>query len=314
MLVENVLLGLAGAAVGIVIAMWGSNALRAVPLVTTQFPVRFQTGVNLESLAFAIALGIVCALIFGAAPALQLMRVSPQAVLRAGSWPALRGGLRGVLMATEAALAVVVLVAAALFFRGFQETQQIDPGFRPQGVLIAAYDLTGRGVDSAGTRAFADRVLQRLRALPDVEAAALATSIPLDIHGLPVRSFALEGRTRPDGTLDRSLSNTVTPGYFAVMGIPMLAGQDFSELGNTSQPPEAIVNQAFVQQFVEKGEPLGRRIVIGDTTHTIVGVVRTSVPSTRWCSVVCRCSSSPSRRLPAGQRPGAPLKWIRSRR
>ena len=119
-------------------------------------------------------------------------------------------------------------------------------------------------------------MLQRLRALPDVEAAALAVSIPLDIHGLP-------GIVCPRGTdasrrqLDRSLSNTVTPGYFAVMGIPMLAGQDFSELGNTSQPPQAIVNQAFVHQFIDSGEPLGRRIVIGDTTHTIVGVARTSV-------------------------------------
>ena len=277
LLVESAVLGIGAAGVGVVIAFWGTNALRAVPLMTTQFPVRFQTDLDWSTLAFAAVLGVVSALLFGLAPAIQLSRISPQFILRAGSGLTARGGLRHALMAVEVALAIVVLVTAGLFLRTFQQSQDTDPGFRVQGVLLAAYDLAGRGIDAAGSRQFADRVLSRLRALPDVESAALATSIPLDIHGLPSRAFMLEGRVRTDAAEDRSLSNTVTPGYLETMGIALVEGRDFVELSDTVAPPEAIVNQEFVRGFVVDGETLGRRVTVGPTTYVIVGVARTSL-------------------------------------
>jgi predicted permease len=277
LLLESLLLGLSAAIVGALLTAWGTTGLRAVPLLTTQFPVRFQTSLNGQSLGFAVLLGVLCALIFGAAPAIHLARVLPQSVLRAGNAMTPRGGLRSALMGVEAALALIVLIAAALFFRSFQQTRQTDPGFRPQGVLLGAYDLTGRAVDTATMRQFADRVLTELRALQDVDAAAIASSIPLDIHGLPQRTFALEGRVRTDGAPDRALSNTVTPGYFDTMAIPFVTGHDFAELSDTIQPPQAVVNQEFARRYVPDGEILGRRVTIGETAYTIVGVVRTSL-------------------------------------
>lgn len=277
LLVESTLLGLAAAAVGVVVAFWGTNALRAIPLMTTQFPVRFQTDLDGSTLVFAVALGMVSALLFGLAPAIQLARLSPHFVLRAGSGLTARGGLRRALMAVEVALAIVVLVTAGLFLRTFQESQATDPGFRVTGVLLAAYDLAGRDVGPDDARVFADRVLTKLRALPDVESAALSVSIPLDIHGLPSRAFVLEGRARTDGAEDRSVSNTVTPGYFETMGIPLLAGRDFAALTDTAAAAEVVVNQDFVRRFVGAGEPLGRRLTVGETTYVIVGVVRTSL-------------------------------------
>jgi predicted permease len=276
LLVENLVLGIAAAGVGALITFWGTNALRATPLFTIQFPVRFQTSLNEGTLAFAVLLGIACALAFGAAPALHLARVDPQAVLRSGSAVAPRSALRNALMAVEVALAVAVLLAAALFYQSFQQTDT-DPGFRRDGVLLAAYDFTGRNMDAAGARLFATRLLERLRAVPAVEAAAISSSVPLDIHGLPARSFVLEGRPRLDGTVDRSLSNTVTPGYFAAMGIPLLAGSDFAELSDTTQPAQAIVNDAFVRQYIGDGEAIGRRLRIGDQDYTIAGIVRHSL-------------------------------------
>ena len=277
LLVESAVLGSAAAAVGVVIAFWGTNALRAVPLMTTQFPVRFQTDLDGSTLIFAAGLGIVSALLFGLAPAIQLARISPQSILRAGSGLTARGGLRHALMAVEVALALIVLVTAGLFLRTFQQSQDTDPGFRVPGVLLAGYDLAGRNVSSDDARLFADRVLSQLRALPDVESAALSVSIPLDIHGLPSRAFGLEGRARPDGAEDRSLSNTVTPGYFETMSIPLVSGRDFVALSDTTAPAEVIVNQEFVRRFVGDGEALGRRVTVGDTTHVIVGVVQTSL-------------------------------------
>lgn len=277
LLVENLALGLVAAAIGALIAVWGTNALRAVPLLTTQFPVRLQTSVDLAGLGFAMALGVVCAVVFGAAPAAQLGRVDPVAILRSGSAMAPRRGVRSVLMASEVALALVVLVAAALFFQSFRQTQERDPGFRRDGLLLAAYDLTGRAVDGAAARQIAIRVLEQIEALPDVESAAIATSVPLDIHGLPVRSFMLEGRSRPDQSPDRALTNTVTPGYFATMGIPVVSGSDFVSLRDTTQPPQAVVNQTFAVRYLDGAEPLGRQITIGDTRATIVGVARDSL-------------------------------------
>ena len=160
-------------------------------------------------------------------------------------------------MAIQVALALVVLVVAALFVRNFDDTKRTDPGFRREGVLLAAYDLRGRnrGVDAEKSAEFARRLLDEVRRLPGVEMAALASMVPLDIHGLPMRSFALEGPRAPDGKLDQTLTNTVTPGYFATMKIPFRAGADFAALEDTVTAPQAIVNEAFVRQYLGDAWP-----------------------------------------------------------
>jgi predicted permease len=279
LLTENMLLALMGSILGVLIAVWGTEALRAVPLIGA-FPIKFQTDLDAVSLGFAASLGILCGVIFGAAPAAQLARVDPQAALRSGSRNASRSGLRNTLMGVEVGLALVVLVAAALFFRSFNEAHDTDPGFKREGVLLAAYDLTGREIDAARTRDFTRRLLERLHALPGVESAAIAVSVPLDIHGLPMRSFTLEGRTRSagdDAAPDLALSNTVTPDYFRTMGIPLHAGADFASLDNASAPAQAIVNEEFVRRFVGNAEPIGRRLETRGSAYVIAGVVRNSV-------------------------------------
>ncbi len=276
LLTENLMLALLGAAVGAAIAVWATDALRAVPMITA-FPVKFVTRVDALGLAFAAALGVVCGLLFGIGPALQLSRVDPQTALRAGARTAGRSTLRNVLMGVEVGLAMVVIMAAALFVRGFSETRDTDPGFTRDGVLLAAYDFSGRNVDGAQARDFASRLLARLRALPGVEAAAIASSVPLDIHGLPMRSFTVEGRARSDGQPDRALSNTVTPDYFRTMGIPLRAGRDFADLADTSAPAQVIVNEEFVRRFLAGAEPLGRAIASRERRYVIAGVVRNSL-------------------------------------
>lgn len=276
LLTENLVLAGLGAALGAAIAVWGTDALRAAPI-TGAFPIRFQTSVDGAGLAFAILLGIGCGMIFGVAPAVQLSRVEPQPALRAGARQAGRSRVRSALMAVEVALAVVVLVAAALFLESFRETRDIDPGFRRDGVLLAAYDLTGRSAGNDANRAFAGRVLERLRALPTVEAAAIATSVPLDIHGLPLRRFTVEGRPQHDAAPDRALSNTVTPGYFDVMGIALAAGTDFAPIPDARAPAQVAVNEEFVRRYLDGGEPLGRRLQLGRAEYVITAVARNSL-------------------------------------
>jgi predicted permease len=279
LLAESLLLSMCGAVLGVVIAAWATDALRAVPIIGA-FPIKFQTSLDGVSLAFAMLLGLVCGLVFGVAPALQLSRVDPQVALRSGARTAGRSAMRNALMGIEVALALVVLLAAALFLRSFTETRETDPGFRREGVLLAAYDLSGRNVDGPAARDFTIRLLERLRRMPGVDAAAIATSVPLDIHGLPLRAFTLEGHARSDAAPSRALSNLVTPDYFRTMGIPMRAGTDFVDLSDAKAPPQAIVNEEFVRRFLDGAEPaasLGRRLETRGKNYVIAAVVQNSL-------------------------------------
>jgi len=276
LLAENLLLALAGAALGVAIGVWGTRALGAVPL-TIGLPINLETHVDRAGLAFAAGLGVACGAIFGAAPAAQLARLDPQTALRAGSTAGGRSRLRNSLMAVQVALALVVLVAASLFLRSFLETRDTDTGFRREGVLLAAYDLTGRPVEDGFARSFASRLLARLRTLPSVEGAAIASSVPLDIHGLPSRVFAVDGWVRAEAGFDQALANTVTPGYFAVMGIPLVSGADFVGIDDAAPPPQVIVNEEFVRRYLPRLEPLGRRLQARGRAYQIAGVARNSL-------------------------------------
>jgi putative ABC transport system permease protein len=276
LLTESVLLAVLGAAGGAAIAGWGTNALRAVPMIGA-VPIRFQTHVDMAGLGVALGLGVVCGLIFGLAPATQLAGVDAQQALRAAARTASRSRLRNALMGVEVALALIVLLVAGMIFRSFAETREMDPGFRREGVLLASYDLTGRNTSNDATREFAAKLLDRLRALPGVEAAAIATSVPLDIHGLPLRSFTIEGRARPDGGEDQALTNTVTPGYWPTMGIPLLRGTDFAIMNDRAAPAQAIVNEEFVRRYLTNLEPLGRGLENRGRRYVIAAVVRNSL-------------------------------------
>ncbi len=287
---ENMLLALLGAGLGAAIAVWGTTALRVAPMIGA-FPILFPTKVDGLTLAFAMLLGAACGLIFSAAPAVHLARLDPQDGLRSGSNTPLRSRARKVLMGVEVGLAMVVLIAAALFFESFRSARQTDPRFRPEGVLLAAYDLSGRNPDEAFEREFAARLLERLRSLPGVEAAAIATNVPVDLHGIPTRSFTVQGRVRTAPGQDRAVSNTVTPGYFKVMGIPLLEGNDFAEMRDRAAPAEAIVNEEFVSRYLDGAEAIGRRIQTRARSFAVIGVARNSV----YAHLGSACRSARSR-------------------
>jgi len=143
--------------------------------------------------------------------------------------------------------------------------------------VLAGYDLEGRNMDPAAVRAFAGRLLTSLRQVPAVEGAAIAAAVPLDIHGLPLRTFTLEGRVRVEPGSDQALTNVVTPGYFDVMRIPLVAGAGFAPLDDTASPRQVIVNEAFVRAYAGSGEVMGRALEGRDGRYLIAGVARDSL-------------------------------------
>jgi putative ABC transport system permease protein len=240
-------------------------------------PVSFETSVDWWTLGFAMLLGLGCGLSFGLAPALQLARLDAQHALRSAAATPRRSRLRHALMAAEVALAVMVLVAAGIFLRNFMAAQQDHPGFTRDGVLLAGYDLSVRQTTEVTTRLFAASLLERLDTTPGITKAAIAAAVPLDIHGLPMRVFTLEGRPGNPEKPDEALTNTVTPGYFTVMGLPLVAGSDFAGLRDETAPRQAVVNQEFVRRYVPDRDALGLRIVTRGREYVIAGVVKNSL-------------------------------------
>jgi len=282
LLTESVLLAVAGALLGAAMAVWGTSALIVLPI--TGMPLRFQTSIDALGLTFALALGVASGVLFGLAPALQLARLDPHVVLRSALKAGGRSRLRQSLMAAQVALAILVLLVAGMFFRSFLETRDTDPGFRREGVLLAAYDRSARNEagcagcePSAANRIMAGRLIDAVRVVPGIEEAAIASSVPLDIHGLPSRVFTVEGYARTDGGFDDALSNTVTPGYFSVMRIPLVSGTDFAPLADTAAPRQVIVNEAFVQRFVTAGQAVGRQLRARGGIYVIAGVAANSL-------------------------------------
>ena len=275
LLAENVVLAVAGAALALPIAYWGTQAFRTLPL--SGLPIRFETRLDALGLVFAMLLGVASGVLIGAAPAIQMARVDPQLAFRSGVRTASRSRLRNTLMGLQVALAIVVLLVAGVFFRNFMETRDTDPGFRREGVLLAAYDLSGRNAGQEFVRTFPSRLLDRLQTVPSIEAAAISSSVPLDIHGMPSRVFTVEGWTRTEPGFDQALSNTVTPGYFAVLDIPIVAGAGFAPLPDPAAPPQVVVNQEFVRRYLPSVEPIGRKLQARGRTYYIAGVARNAL-------------------------------------
>ncbi|HVU24392.1 MAG TPA: ADOP family duplicated permease [Opitutus sp.] len=278
-LAESAVLGVLAAGVGVVFAAWGTNALRAVPL-PGQFPFKFQTQLDWAGLVFAAALGVGCALAFGLMPGWRLARTDSQLALHTATPTAGRQRTRGALVALESALALLVLIVAAMFLRSFFETRTAQPGFKPQGVLLAAYDASNGGYDRARKRAAGAEMLRRLRTAPGVEAAAIATRVPLDFHSMPQAVFKLDSRTRSDGGSDRALTYTVSDGYFELMGMPFVAGRGFAAMDDQTAGPQAIVNEEFVREFLDGKPAPGHTIAGRDAPIEIVGVVRNALYET----------------------------------
>ncbi len=312
LLTESLLFAATGTALGALLAVWGTSAFRAVPLPAPNgMTVELFTAVDWTTIWFAAALGVAAAFIVGILPALQLARLPPQAVLRDGRAAGGRAHARDAIMVVQVALAALVLVIAAVFVRQLDDARTTDPGFDRDGVLLAAYDLRGRvrAVEPAAATTFANRLLTQIAALPSVDRAALAISVPLDIHGFPGRQYQLEGSARADGMLDRALTNIVSAGYFATMGIAMVDGSDFAALSDPAAPMQAIVNDTFARQHGPR-PVIGRTLTTAGRSYRIVGVVADSrynaydEPATPFIYLSLRDRPSPSAELHVRRRAG----------
>jgi len=279
-LTESLVLSLAGGAAGVALA---AGAVRGLAALAPAFLPRVEA-VSLDGgvLLFAFALAVATGALFGLVPALQTSRFEVAAALREGERGSSSGGasgMRRVLVASEFALALLLLVGAGLLGRSFVRLRAVDPGFNPAGVLTMTVSVAGTShADPAKRAIFYERLLEAARGVPGIASAGMINHLPLagDIWAFP---YEVEGR--PEAPPGEGLSATyrvVMPGYFATMGIPLRAGRDIRLTDRSDAPGVVIVNESLARHDWPGENAIGKRISFDAANGapiwaTVVGVV-----------------------------------------
>jgi putative ABC transport system permease protein len=279
-LTESLLLSLLGAGMGLLLAMWG------VKLITTVIPVKLPFWMNfnldLRVLAFTSAVSLLTAVIFGTMPAVLGTRIDLNTTLKEGgrsAAAAVRHRTRGLLVVTEVALALMVLVGAGLMIKSFMNLRHVGPGFNEKNVLTFSISLPRAKYKEQPQRAqFFRQLIERVRALPGVDSAAATATVPLT-GGNWGRSLTVEGfPVLSVGQAPMIQHTVVTPGYFHTMGVPVIAGRDFTEHDSTDAQKVTIVDERLAREYWPNESPIGKRIRFGppedsEPWHTVIGVV-----------------------------------------
>ena len=278
---ECLLLTLFGAVLGLAVTPWLSHALKLLmpPSPMAQL-VAVDTRPNLAVMAFTAGLCIFASLAAGLFPALQVGRLNMTGRLNAGGRSGVVGQqrqrLRSALVASEVALALVTLIGAGLFARGFQQTLHVDPGFDPNHVLVNQFYLSTNGYNLAQRREFCRRLADRMQAAPGVTGVAYSDGVPLGFEPSWWEELKIEGYTPQPNQNMNIFRNVVSPGYLPLMRIPIVNGRNFTEQDNEEAPPVIIVNQAFVRRFFAGRSPIGKKIHGWGSWFRVVGVAKDS--------------------------------------
>jgi putative ABC transport system permease protein len=287
LLTESVLLSLAGGVVGLVLGYFGVRALLAMN--PGNIPRIGEKGADVTMdwrvLGFTLLVSILTGILFGLIPALSASRSDLSITLRESgsrSGSGLRQNkARSILVVTEMALALILLVGAALLIRTFAALRNVNPGFSTHNVLAMNMSVTGlRFEKTAGVAQLVEDARQRVEAVPGVEAMATTCCLPLEGGlGLP---FTIEGRPRTQGPYDGGGGyDIVSPEYFAVFRIPLIRGRMFTVHDNGGAPGVVLISETMAKKFWPKGDAVGAQITIGkgvgpefaEPPREIVGIV-----------------------------------------
>jgi putative ABC transport system permease protein len=287
MLTESLLLGAAGGVLGVLFAYWSTKPLAGlVPEMAAYAGAYAGVGniqVDRSVLGFSLLVSVVTSILFGLVPALQASRLDMSAALNEGgrgsSAGPSSGRLRRLLVVSEVTLALVLLIAAGLMLRSFQNLQEVDPGFRPDHVLTMGIPLPGNRYPPEKAQMFFDELGRRIDALPGVISSGMTNAVPLRFGDFTV-AFTIDGVPAPaPGTEPRASLHLASPGYFATMGIALVQGRFFSDRDSKDSPRVAVVSSAMARRSWPGENPIGKRIRVlifrlpeTNAALTIVGV------------------------------------------
>ena len=278
LLLESSLLAVTGAAFGALLARFGVDLLVKADAGNSLAgfqPIR----VDLQVLAFTLAISLIAGIAFGLAPALQVSRPDLNAILRESGWGTTSSGrrqrARNFLVAGQMALSVVLLIGASLLVESFRNLQLVNPGFDPHHALTMNVNLPpGKYPDGVRRAQFFEAVVKRLSAIPGVRSATASSGLPINLRVLsPVLA---DGQPHvPAGQRPLAFWNGITPGYFQTFGIPLLHGRDFTWADDAKAPRVVIVSQSLARRFWPNETALGKHLTFTrfQAPFEIVGVV-----------------------------------------
>jgi len=282
LLTESVLLATIGGLLGLLLAQWGTEAL--VAAVPQNIPRVNEISLDGAVLAFTMILSLVTGIVFGLVPAWQASHVDLNTALKSGTRGASgsegKHRVRNILVMTEVALALILLICASLLIQSFARLGQVDTGMRTQRLFTARIGLPESAYPKPeNIISFFDQLMPRLRAVPGVESVTAVWPLPLS-GSVNVSSFDIEERPAPEGQQPDAVTRIVGPDYFKTMGIPVLQGRGFEPTDQLKSLPVVIVTEQFVQKFFPGQNVVGKHIKpswsLGDEKalmRTIVGVV-----------------------------------------
>jgi putative ABC transport system permease protein len=293
LLTESLLLALAGGVLGFLLAVWLAKLATALKL-PIDVPVVTELQVDIRVFIYACLVSLGAGLLFGLLPAWQATKTDLSSVLKNdASFSSLhRSRLKSGLIIMQVALSLALLIGGGLMVRALLQAQTINLGYEPQRAIEMSFDLRLQGYDSAQGREFQKRLLQRVRALPGVESAAMANIIPVDLH-ISSQSVFIEGQEPSrSANAPRALTSDITPGYFKAMDTRLLRGRDFTEYDDDKAVRTAIVNESFARRFWPGEDPIGKRFAMGDPESPkmqVVGVAQdgkyTGLTENKWAFV-----------------------------
>jgi putative ABC transport system permease protein len=283
LLTESLLLSLIGGALGLLLALWGTDLL--VAFSPSDLPRISEVTVDGRVLAFTLATSLCTGIIFGLVPALHASGPDLNEALKEGSRSATGGIARrralSLLVVTEIALSLVLVIGAGLLVKSFHKLQSVNLGFNPENVLTMQLELSGPNFKrGAPIITFHDQLLERIRSLPGVQAASTRSYVPIAPDAsFALLSFMIEGRPPDPSNRPIAYYNAVSSDFFHTMEIPVLKGRSFDEHDVRKAQNVAIINETIAHRYFSNEDPIGKRITLNDENPkeeewaTIVGVV-----------------------------------------
>ncbi len=280
LLTESILLAIAGGGLGLLLAMWGTDAL--VAAIPDTLPRAEDIGLDNFVLAFTLAVSLVTGIVFGLVPALQASKPDLNESLKEGgrTSASTRQGVRSALVVVEVALALVLLIGAGLMIRSIFQLNSISPGVNPKNVLTMEIPLSNSTYDEPSKiRDFYRQLVERLESVPGVEAAAINADMPLTGSDSEV-PFWVGGGPRPaTDDMQWSLFYPTSAGYARAMGLPLMKGRFISEQDTQNSPTVVVIDEYLARGLFPNEDPLGKRLTIQgvggipDIACEIVGLV-----------------------------------------
>jgi putative ABC transport system permease protein len=278
LLTESVVLALIGGGLGLLLAKWGVKAILAIS--PNSIPRAQEIGLDGRAVAFTVLISVLTGIVFGLVPALQASRVDLNESLKDAGRGSTgrRHWFRSGLVVAEIMMTLVLLVGAGLLIRSFYHLQKVDPGFIVDNILTFNVALPqAKYSDDQRKTDFFDQVLQKIRVLPGVESAAMASGLPLGNNGWQ-SGFTIEGRPAPPpGQNPLTEVAYVSPDYFSAMRMTILNGRNFTEQDAKGAARVTVIDEEFARRYWPDNNtagPIGQQIRVGGNPVTIIGIVR----------------------------------------